>query len=148
MTKHRIRTALLTIILLMPLAAAAQENLSIGPLFGNEHGLTGEIRTVYLSGDDLDGKKLSLFRSLQTEGSEADVAKMGDAAEADSKKAKDVKRVKSGDRLMALYMELPPVNAGADNRFILFRRTGEDTAMLIYMEGKTSLPTIVNLKKK
>ncbi len=131
-----------------PVAITAQEGLHVEPLFGKTSGLKGDVRSVYLSGENLDGRDLNLFRSLLTRGDAADAQKMAEAAEADAQMANDTKRMMKGGEVVALYIQLPPAHGNADNRFVLFRRMGEDSAMLIYMEGPTVLDKIVNVKIK
>lgn len=133
---------------LFPVAMTAQDGLHVEPLFGKTSGLKGNVRSVFLSGENLDGRDLNLFRSLLAHGSAADAQKMADAAEADSQMANDTKRMMKGGELVALYLQLPPAQGNKDNRFVLFRRMGEDSAMLIYMEGPTELDRIVNVRIK
>ncbi len=133
---------------LPPVAITAQEGLHVEPLFGKTSGLKGDVRSVFLSGENLDGRDLNLFRSLLAHGSAADAQRMAEAAEADSQMANDTKRMMKGGELVALYLQLPPAQGNADNRFVLFRRMGEDSAMLIYMEGPTELDKIVNVRIK
>lgn len=143
-----ITLAVLMAIGLPPAAMLAQEGLHVEPLFGKASGLKGDVRSVFLSGENLDGRDLNLFRSLLTRGAPADAQMMAEAAEADAQMANDTKRMMKGGEVVALYIQLPPAHGATDNRFVLFRRMGEDSAMLIYMEGPTALDKIVNVKIK
>lgn len=143
-----LRLVVVTLIMLAPAYALGQDrSLSVARFF-DKGALEGEVRRVYLSGDNLDGRDISLFRSVMTTDSEADVAAMAKAAEADSRAANDIKRIVKGDDILALYFRLPPKDRSDESRFILFRRTAADAAMLIYIEGATSLDELVKVNGK
>lgn len=141
-----LRAVLTLFALLTALPALGQKDLAVEEFFGDDSPLEGKIRTVYLSGANLDGRDMTLFRSILSTGSEDDVEEMGDAAEEDARKGNSVKRVVNGNTLMALYVQLPPAAGQKDNRFVLFRRQSETKAMLVYIEGPTTLDKIVNVK--
>lgn len=143
-----LRLVVAALVLLAPAFALGQDkSLSVARFFG-KGALEGEVRRVYLSGDNLDGRDISLFRSIMTSDSEADVAAMAKAAEADARAANDVKRIVKGSDIVALYFRLPPLAKSTESRFILFRRTATDAAMLIYIEGDTTLDDLVKVNGK
>lgn len=143
-----IRATLAMLALGAAMSVSAQEKLAVGEMFGDSAPLEGKIRTVYLSGANLDGRDMTLFRSILSTGSEDDVMAMGKAAEQDSREATSIKRVVNGETLMALYIQLPLAAGAKDNRFVLFRRMSATKAMLVYIEGPTTLDKIVNVKLK
>ncbi len=130
------------------LSACAQDSLSMAKFFSPNPPLEGKVRLVYLSGDNLDGRDMTLFRSLLTEGSTSDVILIGDAVKADSRLATNIKTLQSGQCLKALYIQLSPSRGKTDNRFVLFRRLEDAKAMLVYIEGPTTLDKIVNVNIK
>lgn len=143
-----LRLVVAALALLLPAFALGQDSsLSVARLF-SKGALQGDVRIVYLSGDNLEGRDISLFHSITTSGSEADVTAMAQAAVADSRNANDIKRIVKGSDIVALYFCLPPLTKGADNRFVLFRRTAADSAMLIYIEGDTTLDGLVKVNGK
>ena len=130
------------------LSASAQDSLAVAKFFSPNPPLEGKVRLVYLSGDNLDGRDMTLFRSLLTEGSTSDVVLISDAVNADSRLASNIKILRSGQGLKALYLQLAPSLGKTDNRFVLFRRLEDAKAMLVYIEGSTTLDKIVNVNIK
>lgn len=151
MTRLPYKILLLTFALLsLATSALAQDSLSVAKFFTPDPPLEGKIRTVFLSGNNLDGRDMTLFRSLLTEGSTSDVNLISEAVSSDAKLATKIKTLRNGQELKALYVQLPPSSGKTDNRFVLFRRIEDAKAILIYIEGPTTLDKIVtvNIKNK
>ncbi len=149
MTRLISKILTLTLALLsLALPANAQDSLSVAKFFSQNPPLEGKVRLVYLSGDNLDGRDMTLFRSLLTEGSTSDVILLSDAVNADARLATNIKILRSGQGLKALYIQLSPTLGKTDNRFVLFRRLEDAKAMLVYIEGSTTLDKIVNVNIK
>lgn len=100
-----------------------------------------------LKGKKLKPYRLTLFHSIVIEKSPADVALFEKAVLADGSAAADAQVVKARNGLVACYYQLPPGRGDPDgpNRFILFRKDGDRSTTLIYLEGRTELDQPIKL---
>ncbi|MCQ2200890.1 MAG: DUF6108 family protein [Bacteroidales bacterium] len=141
---------LFCLLMVMCTTSWAQYGLNVDRIFSEANKLKGHTDEVVISGRSLKQYNLTFFHSVTvTESSEtADeierlVKKDGDIAET----AKEMVR---GDRCVGLYYQLPPDEDDKDKkkRFILFRRPKIDCALVVYVEGHTTLDDLVKISFK
>lgn len=142
-----IKIRILFLLLIMFCAAAsAQSGLNIEEIFENAEDYAGTTNEVRIKGKSLKQYKLTYFHSLTLNFSKKTADIMEDMVRKDSEKAESIKEVKRGDRTVGLYLQLP--FESDEKRFILFRRPTEDNALLVYVEGPTTLDEIVKISFK
>ncbi len=140
------RLLIIIAIAILPLVASAQKGLAVEHVMENIAKYTSHNNQVYMEGNSVSAYGLSLFRSVLARQSAKAVDAMRDAALADGKQAVDYKTIVRDGETIAGYYQLPPLEDGEPNRFVFFRVMDSNSAMLIYMEGKTTLDKIVNIK--
>lgn len=129
---------------------AAQKGLCIAPIL-NDKKYTKDPNSVVviIKGEKLKPYHLTFFHSIAISDWPREADRFEKAVLADGKQAENSEEVKDRDRTLACYYQLPPVKG--PNRFILFRRTDQGDAVLIYLEGYTELhkliKTFINKKK-
>lgn len=129
--------------------ASAQENLNIKKIFENAKDYSGTTDEVRIKGKALKPYNLTYFHSLSLSGSTETANIMEAMARKDSELAETIKEVVRGERTIGIYCQLPPKKSSDNiNRFILFRRPTKDNALLVYVEGPTTLDNIVNISFK
>ena len=141
--KHLILSILL---FALPMIMKAQSELETVQLIKNISEVSKHVDQVHMEGRSLSAYGLSLFDSVLEHKSGKVVEKMRAAAIADGKTAVDNKTIVKNGVVVAAYYQLPPATTGTDNRFVLFREMENGGAMLIYMEGETTLNKIVNIQ--
>lgn len=136
----------IAIALMMSAMANAQDGLAIDRIFGNVSAICRQHEQVNMAGKNVEQYGLTLFKSLVSKNSASAVGQMRNAALEDGKIATTQKTIVRDGETVACYYQLPPAEEGGVNRFVLFRQMDSNTAMLIYMEGETTLDKIVNIK--
>ena len=131
---------------LLPIVASAQKGLAIERVMKNISEYSSHNDQVHMEGNSVSAYGLSLFESLVAHQSAKAVDVMREAALADGQQAVDYKTIVRDGVTNAGYYQLPPIEDGEPNRFVFFRVMDSNSAMLIYMEGETTLDKIVNIK--
>lgn len=126
---------------------SAQKNLALSLLFAGEYNRNNQAVVVIVKGKKLEPYHLTLFHSIDVKNSEEDVKRFEKAVLADGRKAESSEIVKVGQKIVACYYQLPPEpnDSRKRNRFILFRKDGEDRATTIYLEGNTELDALIKI---
>lgn len=137
---------MIALALMMSVASRAQDNLATERIFRNIGNICSQNDQVFMSGKSVEQYGLTLFKSVLTKNSVSAVGLMRNAAIEDGKIAVNQKTIVRDGETVACYYQLPPADGSDDNRFVLYRQMDERTAMLIYMEGETTLDNIVNIK--
>ena len=150
--KHPVWLVLL-FLLLISLSASAQQGLYVAPFFKGEYNQDPNAVVVIIKGKKLEPYHLSLFHSIEIKDSPRNIDRIEKAVLADGKHAENSEEVKDGTRTVACYYQLPPAGKAGKgpNRFILFRRSGQGSGTLIYLEGHTELEQLIKIfihKKK
>ena len=140
------RFFVIVVLIALPLVAMAQKGLAIESVMNDIARYTSHNNQVYMEGNSVSAYGLSLFRSVLARQSAKAVDAMRDAALTDAKQAVDYKTIVRDGVTIAGYYQLPPLAADELNRFVFFRVMDSNSAMLIYMEGETTLDIIVNIK--
>lgn len=135
----------LLFIALLTVNASAQKNLHVSPLFSGEYDRNENAIVVIVKGKKLEPYRLTLFHSISVNQSESDVSRFEKAVLKDAQSADDSQIIKAGNQIAACYYQLPPAQNDQDgpNRFILFKKTAKDAAILIYLEGRTQLDDLI-----
>lgn len=137
LTASYLLVRILAILLLsLPARAHAQEplkTLALFDKFGNRPNVTrvelnGEIVRSYL----MDTYKSLVFKDVTGYMEEVEACLKHDVAH--SRQVRKSQEVKEGGTLRSLYYELEPVKRR--RRYLLFKRGKEQTAALIYIEGR------------
>jgi hypothetical protein len=124
----------------------AQKGLQVGPLFDGRYNASEKAVVSILKGKELDSYNLTLFHSITLTDSRNDVTRFEQAVLLDSKAATQIEMVNQKGQLRFCYFQLPPEGGkGKINRFVLFRKYSDTQATLIYMEGPTTLKSIIQL---
>ena len=147
----RILSILTFLLLLSWNSIYAQKGLNIEPVFSGEYNDKEQAVVIYLKGKKLKPYHLDIFYSVSIQDSQDDVLKFEKAVLADGRNASNSEIIKSGNKTLACYYQLPPDKKDGPNRFILFRKKCSESATLIYMEGNTELDSLINIfinKKK
>lgn len=146
------RFKIILFFLFIALYASAQKDLSVSQFFDGKFNKSEKAIVTLLKGKKLTLYNLSVFHSISINSSPTVVQQFTDAVLSDKEKANQVEIVYSGDKVLACYLQLDPLSDDSEqNRFILFRSPDNDSATLIYMEGKTDLDELIKLfitKKK
>jgi len=137
---------MIALALMLSASVKAQDNLATGHIFSNISSICSQNDQVHMTGKSVEQYGLTLFRSVLAKESPSAVGKMRNAALEDGKMAVNQKTIVRDGETVACYYQLPPSGESGDNRFVLFRQMDEKSAMLIYMEGETTLDKIVNIK--
>lgn len=147
MKKEIITMLTVVIYLLLAPDVGAQEGLAVDAVF-SQKAQRNNSREVFLQGRSVKEYGLTLFRSLMVENEPQKVEHMQQTAEADAKNATDIMRIMENEKPLAIYMQLPPQKKKGEARFVLFRRKDKASAMLIYIEGNTTLKNIIDIQKQ
>ncbi|MGL4331206.1 MAG: DUF6108 family protein [Bacteroidales bacterium] len=146
------RIKIFIILLLSGLSMYAQTDLTISCFFDGRFNKSDKAVVTLLKGKKLIPYNLSLFHSISLENSPDEIQKFEKAVMEDKKKAKQIELINADSKVMACYLQLPPVSSESkQNRFILYRSPTPDQATLIYMEGDTDLDSLIKIfitKKK
>ena len=142
------RTLIITIFMTLATSALAQESLMINNAF--EFIPESDIHNEYvrLTGESLkQANGITLFMSLTVSDSPKHVKSIRDMALVDGEKATEKKTIVRDGETVACYFQLPPAVSNSNiNRFILYRKKDDNCAILIYMEGTTTLDELVKIK--
>lgn len=148
--KHRIH--ILLFLLLLPVAMAAQDNLSIEKVLKGKHRKNPNTTEVKISGASLAEYHLTFYHSLTVV---SDLQLMDAVAKAfaeDEKEATDKELSKVGNHIYYGFYRLK--YDGVQNRFVFFKdqryapSDRKNSVTLIYMEGDTSLSSLKKRFKK
>lgn len=146
------RIKIFIILLLSGLSMYAQTDLTTSCFFDGRFNKSDKAVVTLLKGKKLIPYNLSLFHSITLENSPDEIQKFEKAVMEDKKKAKQIELINADSKVMACYLQLPPVSSESkQNRFILYRSPTPDQATLIYMEGDTDLDSLIKIfitKKK
>ena len=132
-----IRTTLIALLLTFAAHAAAQQGLQIATIF-QKYGKQKGVTMVELSNEMLETYQMTLYKSLVFKDVNNALPTILRCLEADKKKAKKVKEIKSG------YYQLPQLKEDV-NRFILFKTGKKDSATLIYIEGELDADDLITM---
>lgn len=125
----------------------AQKDMHISPFFSGEYNTNPHAEVIILKGKKLKPYGLNLFHSIALIESPDDVRAFEKAVLKDGESAVEAKLIKKENEIIACYYQLSPHASDSDkmNRFILFRKEDNETATLIYMEGKTELDKLIQI---
>lgn len=147
--RHFIITLLM--ILMVPLTAMAQKDLSIGRILDGHYKRNPAVTDVEIVGDRLREYGLTYYHSFTVKGDARLMQEVITAFAADEAKAADKELTKVGGRLISGMYRLE--YDGNTNRFLFFKdmraaAQKQNAVMVIYMEGDTSLKSLQRKFKK
>lgn len=104
----RILSILTFLLLLSWNSIYAQKGLNIEPVFSGEYNDKEQAVVIYLKGKKLKPYHLDIFYSVSIQDSQDDVLKFEKAVLADGRNASNSEIIKSGNKTLACYYQLPP----------------------------------------
>jgi len=130
--------------------AAAQDGLTISPLFDGRYNNNSNAVEVLVKGKKLAKYNLSLFRSLTLKNSPDQYRQIENMVMTDGAKAVNKETGKIGSRLFYGFFQLP--SKDGKNRYLFYRnnslsRNKSDEITLVYMEGNTTIDELKNMFK-
>ena len=140
--------------------ASAQKNLHIAPLFKSSGPYSNGAKEVWVEGRELKAYKLTLYRSLTYERTDAAdnhfdqlTADIETWVKADSHDAYSKEMGNLGGHLYYAFLALPPEQSKSACRYIIYRNAslregGKQEVTIIYMEGNTSISELKKMFKK
>ena len=139
-----LKLILLNVMILSSFAIKAQ-SLESAIHFDGRYNKSDKAVVTYLKGKKIKDYNLSVFHSIAINESSEDVEKMNNTILNDIKKATQVEQIYSQNTLKACYMQFNPDDKSPDlNRFLLYK-SDNDNAVIIYLEGNTSLDQLIKI---
>ncbi len=131
-------------------ATYAQKGLYVNRILTEADDLKGHTDEVVISGKALKPYNLSYFHSVTVTESAETADEIERLVKKDGELAETTKEVVRGDRCVGLYYQLPAADGknAQNKRFILFRRPKPDCALVVFVEGPTTLDDIVKISFK
>ena len=113
--------------------------------FDGRYNSSEKAIVTYLKGKKIKDYKLTIFHSITINESPQDIELFNKTVLNDKLNATQVEEVYYKNELKACYMQFAPKeNNSAINRFLLYK-ADSNSAVLIYMEGETSLEHLIQI---
>lgn len=128
---------LLFLLACLPLAAQAQEELRIAPLF-EKYGKQKDVTRVELNGSLLEAYRMTTYRSLVFKDIGPYREEIQQCLDHDKQtQVRKAQEVTEGGVLRSAYYQLPEVERKGEklHRYIIFKVGKEEAGTLIYIEG-------------
>lgn len=139
------RQLILFLFALFSAAATAQSGLAISPFFADDFIKSSTQTSISLKGEKVKAYNLSLFRSITLSAQSEHARQLERAVLADAAHAIEHEAGMKEGKLYYGFYRLPTEKG--QNRYLFYRNNalrkgGEPTIILIYMEGKATIPEL------